>query len=100
MLLLTILGSVTDVKVAAELALHMWYSVCIPVEYKNAAALLATQLFEGMEHDHRFRKSFGRYSSISGKVSEAVIGAFATTMINRNFNICDAAREYDRVRYN
>lgn len=97
MLLLNLMGSITDTQIAAELALHMWYSVCIPVEYRTAASLLATGLFSSVADDGHFRKNFTQNSKISGQITQNVLHAFATTMVNPTFRMHDAAREYERV---
>ncbi|KAK7685060.1 hypothetical protein QCA50_011897 [Cerrena zonata] len=97
LLLLMLLGSISDIKAAAELTLHLWYSVCLPTPYKLSATVLSTQLLESVENDGQFRQKFGRNSQLSGRVPQNVLRTFAAAMFNPEFHVGEAAQEYQRV---
>ena len=96
--LLKILGSNTDEKLAAELALQLWYSVCIPAEYHAAVGYSGSQVFTSLEEGGYFKTSLGPNSEMSGRISQNVVERFVATMTNyTTFQIGEASREYERV---
>ena len=92
-LLLLILGTISDDVMAAEVALHFWYSAFIPAEYISQ---ISSVLFSFLRHDsHIF--PLGPYSTLSCLLPPSA-NKFFLHFISSSIPVSDAQDEYDRVR--
>ncbi|EPQ57737.1 hypothetical protein GLOTRDRAFT_35487 [Gloeophyllum trabeum ATCC 11539] len=99
LILLCLLGTIDDDVTAAELALHFWYSVFLPIQYsvriKHTVKPLIEQILSRLSE---CRLPFGSTSSMSFDVSEE-IGCCIVEMLSSTYSLEDASTEYRRVRY-
>jgi hypothetical protein len=71
-ILLLILGSTVDISVAAEYALHVWYSAFVPIDYDLEVKSILSHFLETLQANKlgniTFSSALGRTSNISGMV--------------------------------
>ena len=91
--LLLILGTISDEVIAADVALHFWYSAFIPAEYLLQISI-ALVSFLGYES-----RTFplGPHSTLSGWLSSQVKEGLSH-FISSPISVRDAQDEYARVR--
>lgn len=92
-LLLIILGTISDEIMAAEVALHFWYSAFIPSEYISQ---ISSALYSFLQHDSDIFP-LGPYSTLSCWLPSSASKHFLH-FISSSIPISDAQDEYDRVR--
>jgi len=92
--ILLILGTVSDEKMAADIALHFWYSVFLPEEYStNIMAIVASFL---LREDPQ-PQPLGPRSSMGCLFSPEALLLFRR-LGSSSVSMADAQNEYDRVR--
>lgn len=101
-LLLLILGKVTDKVKAADIALHMWYSAFVPAEYDIATLSILVPFLDEIERSEEgeiltFSSSLGTNSTLSG-VTSTEVGLWLGTMMGVQHELSDVAKELERVR--
>jgi hypothetical protein len=101
-ILLLILGTVPDHTVAADLALHFWYSALIPSQYASLLSEIIAKFIEtlkNVDEDHvSMLKPLGQNSTLSGKVKNSVV-AKLVTMWSAQYDFMDVGKEVERVRW-
>lgn len=94
--LLLILGNVSDENLAADIALHFWYSAFIPLEHRfQTSGVLG--LFLQRMRENQFPIPLGPRSTLSTTLSRELAEYFLH-FISCSFSIGDIQNEYDRVR--
>jgi hypothetical protein len=94
--LLLILGNIPDKVVAADIALHFWYSAFIPIEYHlQISHLWLTFLLQ--TKDGEMTVPLGPCSTLSCYLPEDA-SYFFHHWTSSSISIGDAQEEYDRVR--
>jgi hypothetical protein len=92
--LLLILGTVSDEAIAADMALHFWYSVYLPMEYRlQLSVILKSFLEQGIERPI----PLGPRSTLSTWFPREFLPYFLH-LISSSFSIGDIQDEYNRVR--
>lgn len=91
--LLLILGTISDEVIAADVALHFWYSAFIPVEY---LAQISIAVVSFLQHESRIFP-LGLHSTLSGWLSTQA-KQFLSHFISPPISVRDAQDEYARVR--
>lgn len=95
--LLLILGQIPDEALAADVALHFWYSVFMPAEYRiMLSAAIGKYLASINNKDKSFK--LGSESSLSSKLLDIVGYFFAHMMRNKEDEVARAQAEYSRIR--
>jgi len=90
--ILLILGTVSDEKMAADIALHFWYSVFLPAEYStNIMAIVVSFL---LREDPQ-PQPLGPHSSMDCSFPSEMLPLFRRFW---SLSMADAQNEYDRVR--
>jgi hypothetical protein len=96
--LLLILGTISDKILAADVALHFWYSLFLPSEY---SLRISTTLFLFLEHIRKngagCSHALGPCSMLSVWISPQNL-EFFKRFISPSISVDDAQDEYDRVR--
>ncbi|OJA20467.1 hypothetical protein AZE42_04908 [Rhizopogon vesiculosus] len=92
--ILLILGTVSDETMAADIALHFWYSVFIPAEYGNNISAIVTS-FLLRETDEQ---PLGPRSSMNCLIPKEAMEFFQRFGSMASISVADAQNEYDRVR--
>lgn len=92
-ILLLILGTISDEKLAADVALHFWYSAFIPAEYHLR---ISVALISFLKHDKPVFP-LGPHSTLSSWISPNAKEYFLH-LTSSSISISDAQDEYDRVR--
>ncbi|OJA20158.1 hypothetical protein AZE42_11951 [Rhizopogon vesiculosus] len=93
--ILLILGTASDETLAADIALHFWYSVFIPLEYAgNILAIVTSFLFRETEEP----QPLGPRSSMNCLIPEEAMKFFLRFGSTASISMADAQNEYDRVR--
>jgi len=94
--LLLILGNVSDETIAADMALHFWYSAFLPMEYRMQLSALLGEFLQKAK-DGMVSIPLGPFSTISTFLSKEVTSIFLHFM-SFSLSIGDIQDEYDRVR--
>ncbi|KAF9523612.1 hypothetical protein CPB83DRAFT_871582 [Crepidotus variabilis] len=95
--LLLVLGNVSDPAEAADIALHFWYSLFMPSEYRmQITCILNTFLCEYIASDGSPTR-LGPHSTFSLCITGG-LNEFFQHYISSSFSIQDAQDEYNRVR--
>ncbi|EPQ57739.1 hypothetical protein GLOTRDRAFT_37501 [Gloeophyllum trabeum ATCC 11539] len=99
LILLCLLGTIDDDVVAAELALHFWYSVFLPIEYSLRIGVAIKPLIEQILLQlSEYRLPFGSTSSMSFDVPQDM-AFYMVGMLESTYSVEDAHYEYQRVRF-
>ncbi|KAF9236097.1 hypothetical protein BU15DRAFT_50530, partial [Melanogaster broomeanus] len=94
--LLLILATIPDVALAADIALHFWYSVSLPAEYRiQISHLITTFLQESSAQP--VTQSLGDHSTLTCMLTED-IAAHMYNDTTVSMSIDQAQIEYDRVQ--
>jgi hypothetical protein len=97
-LLLLILGTISDTAMAAEIALHFWYSAFIPHEYRvQITATLSSFLQRTVENGPVFSIPLGPRSTLSVCIPSGA-NEYFMHFISQSMSLDEVQREYDRVR--
>lgn len=95
--LLLILGQIPDEALAADVALHFWYSVFMPPEYKlKLSAALCNYIASISKKDDNFK--LGPHSSLSGHHIEDLTPFFRHMMSFQVDEVQCVQTEYSRIR--
>jgi hypothetical protein len=95
-LLLLILGTVSNNIEAAELALHFWYSAFYQLGHSSLLLQMIILLVENVHHG-MFSLTLGKNSNLSGSISSQTL-ARAHMMTSSDPHIGNAKNEIKRVR--
>ncbi|KAF8800718.1 hypothetical protein BYT27DRAFT_7342339 [Phlegmacium glaucopus] len=96
--LLIILGTIPDEIIAADVALHFWYSAFIPVEYSQQILGVLTSFIKHRSESQNSRVfSLGPHSTLSCSLTPEAKKYFLH-LISSSISMGDAQDEYDRVR--
>ncbi|OAX31589.1 hypothetical protein K503DRAFT_777457, partial [Rhizopogon vinicolor AM-OR11-026] len=95
MAILLILGTVSDETMAADIALHFWYSVFIPAEYGNNILAIVTS---ALLRETQEPQPLGPRSSMSCLIPAEAMEFFRRFGSIASISMADAQNEYDRVR--
>ncbi|KAJ8587573.1 hypothetical protein M405DRAFT_863636 [Rhizopogon salebrosus TDB-379] len=91
--ILLVLGTISDEAMAADVALHFWYSVFMPAEYCiNVTAIIALFLLR------KDSQPLGPRSSMDCLIPGEVKQLFREFGPSPRISMADAQNEYDRVR--
>ncbi|KAF8636838.1 hypothetical protein AX17_003230 [Amanita inopinata Kibby_2008] len=93
--LLFILGSTEDQSLAADVALHFWYSAFLPAVYRTRISALTTAFLSKLYDIH----PLGPLSNLQCFVPTNVKEYFSH-LASSSFAVAEAREEYDRVRNN
>ena len=94
--LLLILGNVSDETIAADMALHFWYSAFLPSEYRvHLSVVLAAFLQKAKGSVSPI--PLGPRSTISTLLSKEV-ASYLLHFVSHSLSVSDIQNEYDRVR--
>ena len=96
-MLLIILGTIEDSALAAEIALHFWYSVFVPKDHHLIVADRILYLIKHVNGDS-FSMSLGQKSLINGIISKRTF-ANLVLMCQSDLQIGDASNEYHRIKF-
>ncbi|KDR66055.1 hypothetical protein GALMADRAFT_232756 [Galerina marginata CBS 339.88] len=94
--LLLVLGSIRPEAVAADIALHFWYSAFMPMEYRPQLSALISKFILKTE-EGMVVISLGPHLTISFCLPEKATHFFLH-FISSSLEVGDAQGEYDRVR--
>jgi hypothetical protein len=97
LLLLSILAQGHDIKQAADVALHAWYSAFVPGEYHVQILSHAVKFIQTCESDSTFSMQLGNRVSLKGALSKNDLLLLASTMMSQ-YTTADANEEMHRVR--
>ena len=92
-LLLLILGTISDEVIAADVALHFWYSAFIPTEYLLRISIALVSFMEYESHNF----PLGPHFTLSGWLSKQVKEGLSH-FVSSPISVRDAQDEYARVR--
>ena len=97
--LLLILGNISDETIAADVALHFWYSAFIPTEYRLQISNVLMSFIRHDSDESHDSPAFplGPCSSLSCWLDPSAKKYFLH-LFSSSFSISDAQDEYDRVR--
>lgn len=95
-MLLLILGNIPDESVAADIALHFWYSAFMPMEYCLQLSVIASK-FIPQTKNGKIVIPLGPYSTLSFCLPEEATHVFLS-FISSTLTMDDSQKEYDRVR--
>jgi len=96
-LLLLILGSLPDETMAADIALHFWYSVFMPSEYHSQLSMVLISFLQQMR-DNASRIPLGPRSTLSTFLPKEFLTTYFSHFISSAGSMGDTQDEYDRVR--
>jgi hypothetical protein len=96
-LLLSLLGTGDSAK-AADVALHVWYSAFIPMEYHLQATSHAADILTSRQPNGCFAKKLGPRALMKGSLSQDEFAYMASTVTSR-YTASDVNSEMHRVRY-
>jgi hypothetical protein len=94
--LLLILGNISDKAMAADIALHFWYSLFLPAEYRLQISLIMVSFLQKAS-ENVFQIPLGSRSSISCRLPKEATKYFQH-FIDSATSAEDTQNEYDRVR--
>ncbi|TFK46601.1 hypothetical protein OE88DRAFT_1667202 [Heliocybe sulcata] len=96
--LICLLGTIEDEVVAAELALHFWYSVFLPIEYQLRILVALTPLVEQLLLAPSACKiELGSRSSLYCDAPPQ-LGKLMLAMLKSTYSTSHASEEYKRIR--
>ncbi|KAF7964996.1 hypothetical protein HWV62_1158 [Athelia sp. TMB] len=102
MILLGILGKFNDV-IAADIAVHFWYSAFIPMEYNSFVCFACMKMMEDFqEESSRLSAKLGDNACVMGKLSiqtREVLSAAVTASLLSQTEVADASKELNRIRF-
>ncbi|KIJ61529.1 hypothetical protein HYDPIDRAFT_183158 [Hydnomerulius pinastri MD-312] len=96
-LLLLILATVPDEATAADIALHFWYSVLLPMEYRLRIFSIVTTLLRQGSLGRPITTDLGPHSKLTCMVSSSVQQLMVSNA-GPTITLDQAQKEYDRVR--
>jgi hypothetical protein len=97
-LLLLILGTISDKVMAADIALHFWYSVFMPHEYRmQISAALSSFLHRTNEIGPVFSTPLGPRSTLSSCIPSQG-NEYFMHFLSHSISLDEVQHEYDRVR--
>ncbi|KAF8800717.1 hypothetical protein BYT27DRAFT_7199539 [Phlegmacium glaucopus] len=91
--LLLILGTIPDEVIAADVALHFWYSTFLPMEYLHQ---ISSVIASFLKHDSSVLP-LGLHSTLSCSLPQHA-REYLLHFVSSSFSLGDAQDEYDRVR--
>ncbi|KDR66739.1 hypothetical protein GALMADRAFT_106135 [Galerina marginata CBS 339.88] len=94
--LLLILGSIPDETIAADVALHFWYSAFMPMEYRLQLSSIISKFVQETKQGKTVIQ-LGPHSTLSCCLPEEANHLFLH-FISPSLTVDDAQTEYDRVR--
>ena len=94
--ILLILGNIQDKVVAADMALHFWYSAFMPMEYRLQISAMLSKFLQQTK-EGKIVVPLGPCSTLSCCLPEEA-SYFFLHFISGSISIDDAQEEYDRVR--
>ena len=93
-ILLLILGTIPDEVIAADIALHFWYSAVMPGQYhRTLSSILSTFVIQ----DHPMAFPLGPLSTLSCSLTQTMTFHFLHIM-SSSLSIDDVQGEYNRMR--
>ena len=95
-LLLLILGNIQDEVIAADIALHFWYSAFMPMEYRFQISAVLSKFLQQTK-EGKIIVPLGLRSTLSCYLPEDAT-YFFLHFISDSISIHDAQEEYSRVR--
>ncbi|KDQ54024.1 hypothetical protein JAAARDRAFT_38617 [Jaapia argillacea MUCL 33604] len=98
LVLLLVLGTTASETVAAEVALHTWYSVSVPTENSFYTSATMSPFLSDMRQDGIFSVPLGPNSTLSGKMEPAMV-FLLSGMSNSSYTATNAQDEYQRIRF-
>lgn len=101
-ILLVILGTISEKEIATDLALHFWYSAMVPAEYDVQLQQVLLRFVETLDRSEpdilSMSTPLGPSSTLSGKTGPRVMTALAQ-MTYIHYDIEDISKELQRVRF-
>lgn len=101
-ILLLILGTMSEKEIATDLALHFWYSAMVPTEYDLQLQQILLGFVETLDRSEldilSMSTSLGPNSTLSGKLGPRVMTALAQ-MTYVHYDVEDISKELQRVRF-
>lgn len=95
--LLTILGTIDDEVMAADIALHFWYSAFLPSEYSFQIKGKLMALLKQMGEDKSSSSPLGPHSTLTIGLSKEAIASYFSNYFSTT-SVPQFQSEYDRVR--
>ncbi|KAM6494778.1 protein of unknown function (DUF4470) domain containing protein [Amanita muscaria] len=95
--LLLILGNVSDETMAADMALHFWYSVFMPAEYRCQLSVILISFLQQVRENPSLIP-LGPRSTLSTLFPKEFLTNHFSPLISSSFSIGDIQDEYNRVR--
>ncbi|TFY58925.1 hypothetical protein EVG20_g7975 [Dentipellis fragilis] len=96
--ILLILGQVSDEEMAAEVALHLWYSLFVPVEHIATYHSVITPYLTKYDPDEPSAVALGPNSTLSAIIPADTMRLLAALLVS-DHDIQDANAENRRVRF-
>ena len=96
--ILLILGTVPDETMAADIALHFWYSVFMPAEYRTSILAIVTSFLLRVNANLENPQPLGPRSSLHCLLPGEVNQLFRHFGFSQSLSMADAQEEHDRVR--
>lgn len=90
------MGNVSDETLAADIALHFWYSAFIPGEHHFQTSVVLGSFLQRVR-ENKFPIPLGRRSTLS-TIFPGDVAKYFLHFISSSFSIGDIQNEYDRVR--
>ncbi|EKM78526.1 hypothetical protein AGABI1DRAFT_101197 [Agaricus bisporus var. burnettii JB137-S8] len=97
MVLLLILGTITDEVLAADIALHFWYSAFLPIEYRMKITAQILEYIDGLSKSESLSIPLGHLSNLFVGISREAVVTSLTAYFSLS-SVSDIQSEYDRVR--
>ncbi|KAF9533232.1 hypothetical protein CPB83DRAFT_538125 [Crepidotus variabilis] len=98
-ILLLILANVPDEMEAADIALHFWYSVFMPMSYRIRLAMIIEKFFSDFANSGESPVSLGQHCSLSTYIPiMAQAKDYFAHFFTSSFSVGDIQDEYSRVR--
>lgn len=95
--LLLILGTIPDEIIAADIALHFWYSVFMPMQYRLRILSMVSALLKASNPDNPIVASLGPHSTMTCLVTPDVLRLLMEN-VGPVISQERAQKEYERVR--
>ncbi|KZT23913.1 hypothetical protein NEOLEDRAFT_1068540 [Neolentinus lepideus HHB14362 ss-1] len=98
--LLGILGTIEDDKISAELALHFWYSICMPIEYHVRILSTMRPFIDIVSQNSAVTGNIalGTHSSVSWNLPQEFMMVMAMVFASR-YSMSDSSAQYQAVRF-
>lgn len=97
MVLLLILGTISDEVLAADIALHFWYSAFLPIEYRMRITAQILEYIDGLSKSESLSIPLGHLSNLFVGISREAVVTSLTAYFSLS-SVSDIQSEYDRVR--